>query len=138
MLPTIQIYVFVLFALFLLFLAYHRLGKISLEEADRLRLEKANLNLQTVLRLLEAPDTQHLLRSPQTRHYVLREYADRIREDVWTLVRSGQLSLSSNLLAVLFFVLFYALRLKALFHSRPTDLLLLGRMELAIVRSLAG
>lgn len=138
MLPTIQIYILVLFVLLLLFLAYNRLGTITLDEADRVRLEKANLNLQTIIRLLEAPDTQHLLRNPETRLYVFREYAESLRHDVWTLVRSGQLRLSSTLLAGLFFVVFYLLRLKAVFHCRSADLLILGRLELVIVRSLAG
>jgi hypothetical protein len=138
MLPMIQIYILVLFVLLLLFLAYSRLGSISLDEADRVQLENANLNLQTIVRLLEAPDTQHLLKNRETRLYVFREYAESLRHDVWTLVRSGQLRPSSTLLAGLFFAVFYLLRLKALFHCRTTDLLLLGRLELVIVRSLAG
>ncbi|MEJ2079345.1 MAG: hypothetical protein P8020_06555 [Acidobacteriota bacterium] len=138
MLLTIQIYVLVLFVLLLLFLAYNRLGTVSLDEADRVRLEKANLNLQTIVRLLEAPDTQHLLKNPKTRLYVFREYADSLKHDVWTLVRSGQLRLSSALLALLFFGVFYLLQLKALIHCRAADLMLLGRLELVIVRSLAG
>ena len=128
----IQAYILALFLLFIVVLLYHFLGSVHFEEADRLRLERANLNLQTIIRVLEAPDTRHLLEDPETRVYVFREYADSLRRDVWNL------GLSSLALAGLFFSVFYLLRLKASFHCRPADLLILGRLELVIVRSLAA
>ncbi len=134
----IQAYILALFLLFIVVLLYHFLGSVHFEEADRLRLERANLNLQTIIRVLEAPDTRHLLEDPETRVYVFREYADSLRKDVWNLIRSGQLGLSSLALAGLFFSAFYLLRLKASFHCRPADLMILGRLELVIVRSLAA
>lgn len=138
MLPTIEIYVLALFLLFLAFLAYSRLARVHLEDSDRLELDRANLRLQTIVRLLEAPDTRHLLKNRETRLYVFREYADALRHDVWVLVRSGRLGFSSTVLAGLFFGVFYLLQAKALIHCGSTDLLLLGRLELVIVRSLAA
>lgn len=138
MFPTIQIYILVLFVFLLVTLAYNYFGRVRIEEADRIHLEKANLNLETIVRLLEAPDTQHLFKNPETRQYVFREYADSLRHDVWTLVKRGQLRPSTTLLAGLFYLVFYLLRLKASFHCKAQDVLLLGRLELVIVRSLPG
>lgn len=132
-----ELYLLLLFSLLLGLLFYNHVSRVQWTESDRRRVEAANLNLHTIYRLLDAPDTRHLLRNPRTRLHVFKEYSDILRRDVLRLVKRRELRPSTIGLSIAFFVVYYLLRLKAMATCGQGDLLFLSQLEVAILRSVA-
>lgn len=132
----VQTYIIVLFLLLMGVLAYYSLVNLEWDEGERRRLEKADLNLSIILRLLDAPDVKILMQNPKSRHYLFTEYSRSLKKDVFSLIRGRELAFTTIAYIGVFFVAYLLVRLKALMLCNLNDLRLLSSLELAIFRSL--
>jgi len=122
--------------LLLLYGGYVHVSTLSWDEYELRQLEKIELHLAHILRLLEAPDVRVLLENPNSREDLLLEFSAFLKEDVSRLVKTGGLGLRSFLLVSVFFVCYHLIRLKARHFSSRHDLRFLSALELALIRTL--
>jgi hypothetical protein len=124
-------------ALTLLFWSFYVYVSNLRYESDELReLEKVELQLAHILRLLEAPDVRMLLEDETKRLDLFLEFSVCLKEDVQRLARNGSLGIKSFLIVTLFLLTYHLLRLKARLSSGRNDLQFLSGIELALFRSM--
>lgn len=131
-----QVYIILLFLLLMGVLTYYSLVNFEWDEGERRRLEKAELNLSIILRLIDAPDVKILMQNPRARRYLFTEYSRSLKNDVFSLIRSRELAFTTIAYIAVFFLVYLLVRLKAVLLCNVNDLRLLSSLELAIFRSL--
>lgn len=132
----LQVYIILLFLLLMGILTYYSLVSFEWDEGERRRLEKAELNLAIILRLIDAPDVKILMQNPKARHYLFTEYSRSLKKDVFSLIRSRELGFTTIAYVAAFFVVYLFVRIKSLILCNLNDLRLLSHLELVIFRSL--
>ena len=115
---------------------YTFVSSIRWDSAEVRELEQLELQLAHILQLLEAPDVRILLQNESSRQDLLLEFSSCLKDDVMKLIKSGGLRISSVLLAVIFLISYYLIRLKTRLLSGRNDLHFLSRIELALFRSM--
>ena len=135
--PYILVYSSILFASLLIVGFYVYVSRMRWEESERRRLERAELNLSIILRLMEAPDIRYLLGKPKSRKSLFLEYSKSLRDDVLRLVKTREIGFGAAALVGVFFLAWFLLRIKALcFLCGANDLRFLSGLELSIFRAL--
>jgi len=120
------------------YLAYILFSSMRWDESEVRSMERLELHLAQILRLLEAPDVNMLLRDRQSRQRLFLEFSENLRGDVVHLLKSRRLDLGIQLFAATFFFSYYFLRIKAYLACGRNDLRFLSGLELALLRRLEG
>ncbi|MBI4456000.1 MAG: hypothetical protein HY644_08895 [Acidobacteria bacterium] len=115
---------------------YQHVASLRCDEREVRHLEKVELHLAHILRLLDAPDVRLLMEIPQSRHSLFLEFSDSLKKDVLELVRLRALGIKSLVYAGIFFVCYYLIRFKARLLCSRQDLRFLSGLELAFFRTL--
>jgi len=132
----IEIYFLGLVACVAIVAAYYHLARIEVRESDREKLSEANLNLEVILIMLEAPDTQYLMSKSGRGKFLFTEYSRSLRADVLGLIRTRDLGLKSYGLVAAFYVTYGVMSLKSKLSASLNDIRVLSALELRLVRSL--
>jgi len=85
------------------YLIYVLFSSVRWTESDLQSLERLELHLGQILRLLEAPDVGILFQDPESRYRLFLEFSENLKGDVASLVRSRKLDLGILALGVAFF-----------------------------------
>ena len=115
---------------------YIYVSSIRWDAVELRELERVELQLAHILHLLEAPDVRMLLQDESSRQDLLLEFSTCLKADVMKLIKAGGLRISSVLIAGIFLVSYYLIRVKAKLISGRNDLHFLSRIELALFRSM--
>jgi len=136
--PVLVILLYAATILFLLggYLFYLQFSSLHWDESEIRFLERMELHLAHILRLLEAPDTRMLLKKPQSRRRLFLDFSSYLKEDVMDLLRSKKLGLAGYLVVAIFFLSYYSIRLKAHISCGRNDLRFLTGLALALFRRL--
>ncbi len=118
------------------YLFYLQFSSLHWDESEIRFLERLELHLAHILRLLDAPDVKMLLKNPKSRQRLFLEFSSHLREDVVGLWRFRKLELTVLLFVATFFLSYYGLHLKAYFLCSRNDLRFLCGLELALLRKL--
>lgn len=132
----LQFYLLGIFLFLLVVIFYYQVSRYEWSEAERRRLEQAELNLSVILRLLDAPDVRYLMSRPRSRRYLFSEYSRSLKSDVFSLLRTRELGMTSVALVGVFLLAYGLLKIKSLLLCQPNDLRFLSGLELALFRSL--
>src|SRR5262245_25267031 len=107
-------YVLGLSLLLLFYVFYQYFTSLRWDEADIRGLERVELHLGNILRLLDAPDVRLLMDSvPERRQTLLMEFSDCLRRDVLLLLRLRAVGVASLPWVGIFFLSYYVIRLKS-------------------------
>ncbi|MDA2928663.1 hypothetical protein MYX84_01760 [Acidobacteria bacterium AH-259-O06] len=117
-------------------LFYLQFSSLRWDESEIRLLERLELHLAHILRLIEAPDVRLLLQEPKSRRRVFLDFSSYLREDVMALLRSRKLGPGSLILAAAFFLSYFVMQLKARLLCSRNDLRFLSGLELALFRRL--
>ena len=120
----------------LFYLFYQHIVSLRSSEREIRSVEQVELHLAHILRLLEAPDVRMLMEVPKSRQRLFLEFSDCLRKDVMALLHLKALGATSIVMAGVFFLAFYAIRLKAQWMCHRNDLRFLSGLELALFRTL--
>lgn len=120
----------------LLYVFYQYVVSLRSNEREIRSVEQIELHLAHILRLLEAPDVRLLMEVPKSRQALFLEFSECLRKDVVALLRLKALGAESVLMAGVFFLGFYVIRLKAQWMCNRNDLRFLSGLELALFRTL--
>ncbi len=123
------------FTVLMLYVFYQHISSAKCEESEMCLLENMELNVASIMRLLEAPDVRILLKNVTTRENLFMEFSAALKSDVVTLHKLGGIKLESLPLWGMFFFSYYLMRLKAPLLCGRRDLHFLSGLELALVRS---
>ena len=119
-----------------LVITYYEFVRIEWSEAERRRLEAAELELAQILQLLDAPDMQALMSNYADRQPLFMEFSEALKRDVFSVVSLRDLSLKTFCLVGLFLLSYYLIRLKSHLFCGRHDLRFLSGLELVLVRAL--
>ena len=119
-----------------LVITYFELVRLEWNEAERRRLEVAELELAQILRLLEAPDVQMLMANHLDRRHLFLEYSGSLKRDVLSVLRVKDLRLKALCLVGVFLLSYHLIRLKSYLFCGRYDLRFLSGLELALVRTI--
>ena len=122
--------------LLILYGVYIHVSTLRWDESELRELERVELHLAHILRLLDAPDIGILLEEPRARDDLLREFSASLKEDVSRLLKIGGLGVTSLLLVALFFLCYHLIRIKARLFSGRHELRFLSVLELALFRTM--
>ncbi len=115
---------------------YYELASLKWEESERRVMEREEFELAFILKLLDAPDVVYLMKDRDARQQLFLSFSQGLWRDATAIVGKRKLGPVSMLLALLFFLSFFLLRLKARVFCAERDLRFLSGVELALVRSL--
>ncbi|MDA2934557.1 hypothetical protein MYX82_09475 [Acidobacteria bacterium AH-259-D05] len=118
------------------YLFYLQFSSLHCNEFEIRFLERFELHLAHILRLLEAPDVKMLLKNPESRQRLFLEFSSDLRKDMVALWRSRKFDVTALLFVATFFLGYYAMRLKAYVRCGRNDLRFLSGLELALFRRL--
>jgi hypothetical protein len=129
--------IFIAAALFLILYGFFiHVSTLRWDEAELRELERIELHLAHILRMLDTPDVRMLLEEPTARDDLLREFSTFLKEDVSQLLKLGGLGVSSLILVGVFLLSYHLIRFKARVFSGRHDLRFLSRLELALFRTM--
>ncbi|RPJ57719.1 MAG: hypothetical protein EHM23_19640 [Acidobacteria bacterium] len=123
------------FVVLMLYVFYQHVSSFRYEENEIRQLEHLELNVLSIMRLLEAPDVRVLLKNTTSRENLFLEFSAALKSDLGTLYKMGGVRLESMPLWAAFFASYYLMRLKAPLLCGQRDLHFLSGLELALVRS---
>ena len=132
----ITLYAATVFAALAGYVVYLQYSSLRGDESEIRVLERLELHLAHILRLLEAPDVGALLQAPASRQRLFLDFSSYLKEDVLAVLRTRKLRPASILLLGVFFLSYYPMRLKARLSCGRNDLRFLSGLELALMRSL--
>ena len=118
------------------YLLYLQFSSLRWDESEIRLLERLELHLAHILRILEAPDVKMLLRQPESRQHLFLEFSSDLKKDVVNLWRSRRLEWTVLALVAVFFFFYYGMRVKAYVSCGRNDIRLLTVLELALFRIL--
>lgn len=118
------------------YLLYLQFSSLRWDESEIRLLERLELHLAHILRMLEAPDVKMLLRQPESRQYLFLEFSSDLKKDVVNLWRSRRLEWTVLALVAVFFFFYYGMRVKAYVSCGRNDIRFLTGLELALFRIL--
>lgn len=130
------LYSIALFAALLGYAVYLQFAAVRWDEVELRFLDRLELHLTQILRLLEGADVKALLRHPNSRQQLFLDFSNYLKEDVIDLLRARKMALSSLLLVGFFFASYYLMRLKARLACGERDLRFLSAVELTLLRNL--
>ncbi len=132
------VYVYIAFLVLALGLviAYYELVRLEWNEAERRRLEAAELELAQILQLLETPDVKTLMANHSDRQHLFIEYSESLKRDVLSVLRLRDFRPKALCLVGVFLLSYYLIRLKSYLFCGRYDLRFLSGLELALVRTL--
>jgi len=123
------------FTVLMLYVFYQHICSAHCDENEMSQLENMELNVASIMRLLDAPDVRVLLKNTTTRENLFMEFSAALKNDLVTLHKLGGVRLASLPLWGMFFASYYLMRLKAPLLCGQRDLHFLSGLELALVRS---
>jgi hypothetical protein len=123
------------FVVLMLYVFYQHISSAHCDEREIRQLEDMELNVASIMRLIEAPDVRVLLKNATTRENLFMEFSAELKSDVAALHKLGGIRLQSLPLWGMFFASYYLMRLKAPLLCGRRDLHFLSGLELALVRS---
>ena len=129
-------YVLGLSLILLFYVFYQHVASLRWDEKELRCLERVELHLAHILRLLDAPDVRLLLENPPSRQSLLLEFSDCLRRDVLSLLRLRAVGISSLAWVGIFFLSYYAIRIKSRLQCGRNDLRFLTGLELTLFRTL--
>jgi hypothetical protein len=118
------------------YLLYLQFSSLHWEESEIRLLERLELHLAHILRVLEAPDVKMLFKNPDSRQRLFLEFSSDLKEDVVGLWRSRRLEWTTLALVASFFFFYYGMRVKAYVSCGRNDIRFLTGLELALFRKL--
>ena len=119
------------------YIAYIQFSSLRWSQSEVRLLDRLELHLGQVLRLLEAADVQLLLRDGgASRRRLFLSFSEDLRQDVVKLVRSRKLGPMALILAITFVLTCTAMRLKARLFCGVNDLRFLTGLELTLLRQM--
>ena len=120
--------------LLIMYSLYLYFASIRWNEGERRELERLEMRVASVMRLLEARDVQEMILRPVSRRFLFLPYSKAIREDIVEMVRRYGAGFTSVGLLAVFFLAYYSLRLKSRVHCGTRDLHFLTGLELSVAR----
>ncbi len=118
------------------YLLYLQFSSLHWDESEIRFLDRLELHLAHILRVLEAPDVKMLLRNPESRQHLFLEFSSDLKEDVVSVWRSRKLEWTVLAFVASFFFFYYGMRVKAYVSCGRNDLRFLSGLELALFRKL--
>ena len=118
------------------YLLYLQFSSLRWDESEIRFLERLELHLAHILRVLDAPDVKMLLRNPESRQHLFLEFSRDLKEDVVSLWRSRRLEWTMLAFVASFFFFYYGMRVKAYISCGRNDIRFLTGLELALFRRL--
>lgn len=123
------------FVVLMLYVFYQHVSSLRYAENEIRQLEQLELNVVSIMRLLEAPDVRMLLANATTRENLFMEFSAALKNDVTTLYKLGGIRFGAVPIWAAFLASYYLMRLKAPLLCGRRDLHFLSGLELALVRS---
>ena len=115
---------------------YYRMAAMRWTEPERQNLEKAQLSLSVILKFIDAADGDYLLGQSQSCKILFFDFSKSMKEDVFRLLKTRELSLKSVTVSAVFLGSYYLLRWKGRILCARRDLLFLTGLQLTLFRSL--
>ncbi len=132
----IFLYAAAVFSVMAAYIFYLQFSFLKWDESEIRLLERLELHLAHVLRLLEAPDMQMLLRKPESRQRLFLDFSSYLKDDVVELLRSRKIGGATLVFVCTFFLSYYLMRVKARVICGRNDLRFLSGLELVLCRRL--
>jgi hypothetical protein len=126
------------FAVLMFYIFYQHVCSMAWDDNEVRHLERMELNVANIVRLLEAPDVKFLLNQPTSRENLFMEFSTALKSDVVSVCRWRGMRMGSLGLLAVFFFSYYALRIKAHLACSRRDLQFLSGLEMAFVRSMSS
>lgn len=116
------LYIILLGLCLLSYSLYVQTSRTTWSEREIRELERMELHLGQIVRLLEVPDVQMLMERLKSRKTIFVEFSKNLREDVETLLRLGKLRSTGFFYVALFYLAYSLLTFKARFFCHRNDL----------------
>lgn len=117
----IFLYVVAIAACLLFYALYLQLARAEWSDREIREMERMELHVGQIARLLDAPDVRLLMERKAARKRLFLEFSEDLRKDLWKLVRVG-LSPIGVLYASLFYASYFFMRVKARLFCSKNDL----------------
>lgn len=131
-------YTLALFVALSIYLFYLYCSSLRWDESEIRLLERLEVHLAHILRLVDAPDVKVLLENTNSRRRLFLNFSSYLREDVVELLRTRRPGGASLFVAGIFFLSYYLMRVKARFSCGQNDLRFLSGLELVLYRKVEG
>ena len=128
----IFLYAAAVFSVMATYIFYLQFSSLKWDESEIRLLERLELHLAHILRLLEAPDMRLLLRKPEPRQRLFLDFSSYLKEDVVELLRSRKIGGATLVFVFTFFLSYYFMRIKARVICGRNDLRFLSGLELVL------